>query len=172
MSKRRGTRIVLGSGVLVGLAGLAAILGAGLAHPTGAHPLASMHTAMAPMASMHTGVAPMAGSNAAMAPMVDSHMAAATSAQAAVVRLHQRVVRLTIHNFAFQPARLVVSPGTRLVWTNQDSDPHTVDSTKGIWSSEALDTGTTFARVFSKTGTFPYYCSIHPFMHGTIIVQK
>ncbi len=162
MRQRRRTLVALGSGVLVGLAGLAAILGTGLAHPSGAHPLASTYTA----------VAPMAGSNGAMAPMVDSHVAATTSAQAAVMRLHQRVVRLTIHNFAFQPARLVVSPGTRLVWTNQDSDPHTVDSTKGVWSSEALDTGNTFARVFSKTGSFPYYCSIHPFMHGTIIVQK
>jgi plastocyanin len=91
---------------------------------------------------------------------------------AAAVRLHQQVVNVSIMNFAFGPARLVVSPGTRIIWTNQDSDPHTVTSTMGIWASEALDTGNRFARVFTTAGMFPYYCTIHPFMHGTIVVQS
>jgi plastocyanin len=86
--------------------------------------------------------------------------------------LHQKVVRLSIHNFAVGPARLEVSQGTRLIWTNTDSDPHTVTSDKGVWASDALDTGNQFARVFKTAGTFPYHCSIHPFMHGTIIVKK
>ncbi len=89
-----------------------------------------------------------------------------------VMRLHQRSVKVTISNFAFQPARLVVSPGTKIIWTNKDSDPHTVDSTTNVWTSEALDTDGQFARTFTKTGTFPYYCSIHPFMHGTVYVKK
>lgn len=88
------------------------------------------------------------------------------------VELHRKVVHVTILNFKFTPASLVVSPGTHIIWTNQDSDPHTVDSTKNVWSSEALDTGNHFTRTFSKAGTFPYYCSIHPFMHGTVIVKK
>ena len=89
-----------------------------------------------------------------------------------VVRLHQHLVKVTISNYTFVPARLVVSPGTKIVWTNQDGDPHTVTSLKGVFSSAALDTGSHYARVFKKTGTFPYICSIHPFMHGTVIVKK
>lgn len=90
-----------------------------------------------------------------------------------VVRLHQRLVRVNIQNFAFSPARLVVSPGTKIVWTNRDGDPHTIASTKGVWTtSDALDTGDHYGRVFKKAGTFAYYCSIHPFMHGTVIVKK
>jgi len=96
----------------------------------------------------------------------------AAAVPSTVTILHQRLVRVTILNFAFHPARLIVSPGTRIVWTNRDSDPHTVDSTKGVWSSQALDTDGTFARAFKATGSFTYYCSIHPFMHGTVIVQK
>ena len=107
-----------------------------------------------------------------MAGMPTAQPTSAPAAVAAVVRLHQHVVNVSIHNFAFGPARLVVSPGTRIVWTNQDSDPHTVTSTKGVWASEALDTGSQFARVFTTAGTFPYYCSIHPFMHGTIVVKN
>jgi plastocyanin len=46
-----------------------------------------------------------------------------------------------------------------------------VDSATNIWSSEALDTDSSFSRTFKKDGTFPYYCSIHPFMKATIIVK-
>jgi plastocyanin len=97
---------------------------------------------------------------------------ATTASAGTVVRLHQRLVRMSIVNFAFKPARLVVSPGTRIVWTNKDSDPHTVTSAQGLWVSDALDTDEHFARLFNKVGTFTYYCSIHPFMHGVIVVQK
>jgi plastocyanin len=114
----------------------------------------------------------MVESHSAMGSMAGFHLAAAKPTRGPVMRLHQRVVHLTIQNFAFQPARLVVSPGTRLVWTNQDSAPHTVTSTKGVWSSAVLNTGSQFGRTFSKAGSFPYYCSIHPFMRATIIVRK
>ncbi len=96
----------------------------------------------------------------------------ATSRGGVVVRLHQHLVRVTIHNFTFVPARLVVSPGTQIVWTNRDGDPHTVTSDRGVWASDALDTSSQFARVFKTAGTFPYHCAIHPFMHGSIIVKR
>jgi plastocyanin len=118
----------------------------------------------------HPSGAPATGHS--MAGMPAAQPTSAAAAATAVVRLHQHVVNVSIMNFAFGPARLVVSPGTRIVWTNQDSDPHTVTSTTGIWASEALDTGSQFARVFTTAGTFPYYCTIHPFMHGTIVVQS
>jgi plastocyanin len=89
-----------------------------------------------------------------------------------VSMLHKRQVRLTIENYAFSPAQVIVSPGTRVIWTNKDGDPHTVHSITNIWSSGALDTDATFARTFKKSGSFAYYCAIHPFMHGTIIVKK
>jgi plastocyanin len=88
------------------------------------------------------------------------------------ILLHRHVVRVTISNFAFKPAHLVVSPGTRIVWTNHDSDPHTVTSDVGIWSSSALDTDSRFSRTFQQGGTFHYHCQIHPFMHGTVTVKK
>ena len=104
----------------------------------------------------------------AMANMASETAAAAT---APVLMLHRKVIHLTIRNFAFSPAKVVVSPGTRIIWTNQDSDPHTVHSVKNVWSSPAVDPGSTFARVFKATGSFAYYCSIHPFMHGSVIVR-
>ncbi len=96
---------------------------------------------------------------------------AATYPKGTVVELHRHTVRVNIHNFAFVPARLVVSKWTQIIWTNTDQDPHTVMSTKRLWASDALDTTDQFKRVFKATGTFPYYCSSHPFMHGTITVH-
>jgi plastocyanin len=112
-------------------------------------------------------------SAAAMTGMAMAQQASAqVAAGSTVVRLHTKVVRVSISNFSFQPARLVVSPGTRIVWANRDNTAHTVTSDKGIWPSGALNPGTQFVRVFAKGGTFAYHCSIHPFMHGTIVVKK
>lgn len=104
---------------------------------------------------------------------MDMSAASASLARSITVKmLHRKVIQITITNFAFSPAAVEVSPGTKIIWTNHDSDPHTVDSTKNVWTSEALDTDGRFTRLFKKTGAFPYYCSIHPFMHATVIVVK
>lgn len=120
-------------------------------------------------ASLGAGAMPTAAHASAR---VAAHGTTTKYPRGTVVRLHQRVIHVKIYNFAFGPARLVVSPGAKIIWTNLDSDPHTVTSTKNIWTSDALDTGNTYARVFKKTGSFAYYCEVHPFMHGTVIVAK
>jgi plastocyanin len=89
-----------------------------------------------------------------------------------VVELHRRVVYVHIQRFAFHPARIVVSPGTRVVWNNLDSDPHTVHGETGRFSSEALDTNGRYSFVFGRTGSFSYICTIHPFMHGAVTVRR
>jgi plastocyanin len=76
-----------------------------------------------------------------------------------------------IDNFSFGPAAVTVPVGTTVTWTNRDDIPHTVVSTDGVFKSKALDTDDTFSFVFSKPGTYSYFCSIHPKMTGQIIVQ-
>jgi len=79
---------------------------------------------------------------------------------------------ITIQNFAFSPKTLTVPAGTRVVWTNRDEEPHTVTSAGNLFtSSKALDSDEVYATTFTKPGTYAYYCSIHPMMVGTIIVQ-
>jgi plastocyanin len=85
---------------------------------------------------------------------------------------HRHTVHVNIHNLAFGPARIVVSPGTTIVWTNQDGFQHTTTSDKGLWDSGPIDPTASFKRVFKKTGTFTYHCTIHPFMLGTITVAE
>jgi len=76
-----------------------------------------------------------------------------------------------IDNFSFGPATLTVPVGTTIVWTNRDDIPHTVVSTDGVFKSKVLDTDEKFSFTFSKAGTYPYFCSIHPKMTGKVIVQ-
>lgn len=79
---------------------------------------------------------------------------------------------ITIRNFAFEPATLNVSAGSKVVWINRDDEPHLVVSASGQFpASPALDTDDSYAAVFSKPGTYTYFCSIHPHMVGTIIVK-
>jgi plastocyanin len=79
---------------------------------------------------------------------------------------------VTIKGFAFAPAALTVKVGTKVTWTNQDSDAHTVTSqdNSGPLSSAALSTGQTYSYTFTKPGTYSYLCTIHPFMTATVTV--
>jgi len=76
-----------------------------------------------------------------------------------------------IDNFSFGPGTLTIPVGTTVTWTNRDDIPHTVVSTDGVFKSKVLDTDEKFSFTFSKAGTFPYFCSIHPKMTGKIIAQ-
>jgi plastocyanin len=76
-----------------------------------------------------------------------------------------------IDNFSFGPATMTVAVGTTITWTNHDDIPHTVVSTDGVFKSKVLDTDEKFTFTFDKPGTYPYFCSIHPKMTGTVKVQ-
>ncbi|MFI6768042.1 cupredoxin family copper-binding protein [Streptomyces sp. NPDC050355] len=79
---------------------------------------------------------------------------------------------VTISDFAFSPSTLTVSKGTTVMWTNNDSAPHTVTSSgSGSLNSPDLESGDSYTFTFNSAGTFSYYCAIHPSMHGTVIVK-
>jgi plastocyanin len=76
-----------------------------------------------------------------------------------------------IDNFTFMPKNLTVKVGTAVIWTNLDDIPHTVTSTTQQFRSKALDTDDKFSFTFSTPGTYDYFCSLHPHMTGTIVVE-
>ena len=87
----------------------------------------------------------------------------ATNARADDMEVH-------IDNFTFQPAELTVKTGTTVTWTNRDDIPHTIVSA-GKFRSKALDTDNTFSFTFTTAGDYKYFCSLHPHMTGTIVVE-
>ena len=76
-----------------------------------------------------------------------------------------------IDNFSFAPATITVSRGTMVTWTNRDDIPHTVVSDDKLIKSKVLDTDEKFSYTFTKPGTYPYFCSLHPKMTGKVVVQ-
>ena len=76
-----------------------------------------------------------------------------------------------IDNFTFVPARLTVKAGTTVTWRNADDIPHTVTSTTQLFKSKALDTEDSFSFTFTEPGTYQYFCSLHPRMTATMVVE-
>jgi plastocyanin len=72
---------------------------------------------------------------------------------------------------AYTPSHLTVAVGTTVSWVNTDSVPHTTTSDGAGWNSGTLAAGERFSFAFENAGTFPYHCTIHPGMVGTVVVR-
>ena len=83
---------------------------------------------------------------------------------------HAENTTVTIDNFTFAPAQLTVKVGTTVTWKNHDDIPHTVVSA-GKFRSKAMDTDDSYSFTFTAAGDYPYFCSLHPHMTGTIKVE-
>jgi plastocyanin len=81
------------------------------------------------------------------------------------------VVDIKIDNFSFGPQTVTVAAGTQVRWTNHDDIPHNTVGEDKSFKSTTLDTDQQFTHTFDKAGTYKYYCSIHPRMTGTVVVQ-
>ena len=81
--------------------------------------------------------------------------------------------KIEIKDFAFNPQTLTVRAGEKITWINRDEEPHTVVSVeKQFKKSTALDTDQEFTITAGAPGTYTYFCSVHPKMTGTIVVEK
>jgi plastocyanin len=76
----------------------------------------------------------------------------------------------TIKGFAFQPDVLKVEVGAKVTWTNDDTVAHTVTADTNSFASGNLQPGGSFSFKFTRPGTYAYHCSIHPSMHGSVVV--
>jgi plastocyanin len=84
---------------------------------------------------------------------------------------------VAIQDFAYLPTPLSISAGTAVTWTQRDTAPHTVTSgapgaadAGAIFDSPRLSQGETFSFTFSTTGSYPYFCRVHPRMLGVVEV--
>jgi plastocyanin len=109
------------------------------------------------------------GAKAADDPGMTMAMNATPTASSAPVVVKDGPAAVTITGFAFAPAALSVPVGTKVTWTNQDEEPHTVIGS-GLHSAVLGNAGSSYSYTFTRTGTYDYNCSIHPFMHGTVTV--
>lgn len=79
---------------------------------------------------------------------------------------------VNIIDLDYDPKEVTVVKGAEVVWTNTGQAPHTVTASDQAWTSELLQTGDRFSRVFPEVGTFEYLCTLHPGMVGTVVVTE
>jgi plastocyanin len=75
-----------------------------------------------------------------------------------------------IRDDAFVPASLTVKAGDKVTFVNDDDDAHTATADDAAWDSEGLNQGQKWTHAFMKAGKIAYHCTVHPMMHGTIVV--
>jgi amicyanin len=80
-------------------------------------------------------------------------------------------LEVVMTNRSFDPQEITVKVGDAVTWVNQDTPQHDVVANNGEFKSPLLNKGQSFSFTFTKAGTYPYYCSIHPDMTGKVIVQ-
>ena len=102
----------------------------------------------------------------------------ATTSQPIVIKEQPQTSQQTadttvkIRNFKFEPANLAIAVGKTVQFINVDEEPHTATATDGTFNSKALDTNQTWNYTATKPGIYPYICSVHPFMKGTLTVTQ
>ncbi|MGH3672983.1 MAG: cupredoxin domain-containing protein [Pseudonocardiaceae bacterium] len=81
-------------------------------------------------------------------------------------------VTVTIENFAFLPAQVTVPPGATVTVVNKDQVIHTLTANNRAFNTGNVNRGiaTTF-KAPDQPGTYPFHCSIHPYMTGVLTVS-
>jgi plastocyanin len=83
-----------------------------------------------------------------------------------------------MEDFSFRPARMVVRPRQVVIWKNRDRARHNATSVKRVSGKRVFRTATkgfrgeVTARAPSRTGSYAYFCTVHPQMRGTLVVRR
>jgi len=79
--------------------------------------------------------------------------------------------KVVIDGTRFQPEDLTVAVGDSIVWVNDDPFPHTATSTAGGFDSDEIASSKSWTFKAAKAGDFPYVCTLHRNMKGTLHVK-
>jgi plastocyanin len=71
---------------------------------------------------------------------------------------------------SYNPNPIEIKVAEIVTWINDNSSPHTVTSSNdSTFDSDVLRRGETFSFTFDKEGEYPYFCTLHPSMTGTVV---
>jgi plastocyanin len=84
-----------------------------------------------------------------------------------------RAAKVRIVDFSYEPDPVTIQVGGKVIWQNEDSDPHTATADDGSFDTGTIKEGKIKSETFKDAGTYSYFCEIHPSMHGTVeVVDK
>ena len=96
---------------------------------------------------------------------------AALAASVLLADAQNQTSAIAIDNFTFNPQTVTVKAGTTITWTNKDDIPHAIAAVGKQFKSKVMDTDNTYSFTFTTPGSYAYFCSLHPHMTGTIVVE-
>ena len=82
----------------------------------------------------------------------------------------QRSEKVEIVEYVYGPDPVTVQVGGKVTWLNKDTAPHTATADDGSFDTGTIERGKLQSETFKQAGTYPYFCEIHPTMHGTVEV--
>ena len=82
-----------------------------------------------------------------------------------------RGTAVAMDGVSFTPEQLVVKVGETVTWTNKDPFPHNVTSSTVAFKSGDIAPDAQWSFRATEAGRFPYTCTLHPGMNGTLIVE-
>ena len=147
-----------------------ALAGCGSSSSSSSSAASGSSSAAAGSSGSSSAAAGSSGSSSAAAGSSGSTSAAAGSSGATSAGA---AVTVNMTGLKFDPATIHVKVGQTVQWVNKDTPPHNVTYQTGpkfTSSAPILNPGATYSYKFTQAGTITYYCSIHPFMKGTIVV--
>ncbi|MBS1879300.1 MAG: cupredoxin domain-containing protein [Actinobacteria bacterium] len=95
----------------------------------------------------------------------------AAAGESATTATASRAQTERIVNFEYRPTPLRVGAGTTVVFSNQSSVTHTATANGGSFDTGQIRPGRSARVTFRRPGIYLFHCTIHPFMHGKIIVR-
>jgi plastocyanin len=78
---------------------------------------------------------------------------------------------IIMEGVVFVPATLTIKQGDTVIWINKDPFPHTATAQDKSFDSSEIATDKSWSHTGEKVGKFPYVCTLHPTMKGTLIVE-
>src|ERR1043166_5603046 len=79
------------------------------------------------------------------------------------------VAHVGMKNMKFSPATIEIKKGDTVEWKNDDITPHT--ATAATFDSGSIASDAAWRHTFTQAGSFPYKCTFHPEMKGTVIIK-
>jgi plastocyanin len=87
------------------------------------------------------------------------------------VVLEEMQVTIEITDYKYRPEVVSVPSGATVTWVNEDRDPHTATEDGGAWDTQVIGNEESKALIFDGPADYEYYCTLHPYMTGRIIVR-
>jgi plastocyanin len=141
----------------------------------------TLQPAEGPMSSMSGSMSSMSGSNSSMSSMSGSNSSMSPAGTAGTNATSVSIVKGASNPSTqkpYNPSPLNLAVGRTVLWINNDNAAHTVtegnpsgNTPSNGFDSGILSPGQTFKHAFDKPGTVGYFCRLHPFMLGQVMVK-